>query len=316
MWIHGLPNGFRDLGHQVMISGPLTREKIPRLISSFRPHLIVTLGWTQEHKPANRPWIRNSVRRSGIPHIFWATEDPTHTKTFTLPYIRSVKPDFVFTICRSRIMEYRKMGIAAAYLDFGYHPKVHHTVRTQPAYRKNIVVVANAYPNILEKYPNHYRLHSLRQLIAPLVKNNIRIDFWGNHWERMKPFLGVKIPREWIHGHLPYTEANKIYSSAKIVIGLQNHRTQLTQRTYEILASGGLLLTNDTPEIRRLFTPGQHLLVSNSPSQTVRIVRHYLNHPVQRQQIRTAGKRAVARHSYKQRARRMIEILRKKNLLK
>ncbi|OFW79338.1 MAG: peptigoglycan-binding protein LysM [Alicyclobacillus sp. RIFOXYA1_FULL_53_8] len=316
MWIHGLPNGFRDLGHQVMISGSLTKDKIPRLISSFRPQLIVTLGWTLEHKPEKRAWIRSAVKRSGIPHVFWATEDPTHTNTFTLPYIRSVMPDFVFTICKSRVPEYRRMGIPADYLDFGYHPRVHRSVRTQPRYNKNIVLVANAYPHILAKYPNHYRLTSLRQLIAPLVQNNIRIDFWGNHWERMKPFLGVEIPRQWIHGHVPYTEANKIYSSAKIVLGLQNHRTQVTQRTYEILGSGGLLLTNDTSEIRRLFTPGKHLLVSNSPLQTVRMVRHYLNQPVKREQIRTAARRAVAQHSYKQRARRMIEILRNNNLLK
>ena len=81
----------------------------------------------------------------------------------------------------------------------------------------------------------------------------------GRYWDEMDHIIGRKIPDEWIHGYLPYTEANKVYSSADIVLGVQNHLTQVTQRTYEVLGSGGILLTNDTPEIRRLFQPGKIL---------------------------------------------------------
>ncbi len=49
MWIYGLPNGFREAGHDVKVSGKLTEEKIRNLILEFKPHLIFTLGWTEEH---------------------------------------------------------------------------------------------------------------------------------------------------------------------------------------------------------------------------------------------------------------------------
>ncbi|MCP1310961.1 CgeB family protein [Paenibacillus tyrfis] len=316
MWIHGLPNGFRDAGHQVKISGPLTPRSLQTQIARFRPHLIVSLGWTPEHRQHNRKWIRKYVGRSGIPHVYWATEDPTHTEYFTLPYIRAVKPDFVFTICRSRVKDYRRMGIRSAHLDFGYHPKVHRPVKARSEYRCSIAVVANAYPRNLVKYPKHYRKQSLRKLISPLVRQKIRIDFWGRKWGEMKRFLGADIPKSWIHGYLPYPKANQVYSSAKINIGLQNKLTQVTQRTYEILGSGGFLLTSDTPEIRRLFKPGEHLAVSSSPQQTMRLVRYYLNHPEQRERIRKAGLQAVKKHSYKQRALQMIRELRRQGILK
>lgn len=316
MWIHGLPNGFRDAGHKVKISGPLTRTNIPKLIAGFRPHLIVTLGWTFEHKKNKRAWIREAVKKSGIPHIYWATEDPTHTESFTLPYLRGTRPDFVFTICRSRVADYRKLGIRAAHLDFGYHPKVHRRVPVVGKYRCNIGVVANAYPQVLRRFPNHFRKQSLQQLLRPLVRGNVRVDLWGRNWEGMKEHFGKGVPKKWIHGYLDYTQANKVYSSAKIIIALQNQLTQVTQRTYEILGSGGFVLTNNTPEIRRLFKHKKHLLLSKSPAETLQLVDYYLNHPVERERIRKAGQAAARKHSYEQRARRIVRVLRQHRILR
>lgn len=200
-------------------------------------------------------------------------------------------------------------------MDFGYHPSVHRQVRVHPKYRANVAVVANAYPDILKKYADHYRIRSLNLLIRPLIRSGVRTDFWGKNWDRMKPLLGARIPKKRIRGYLPYTKANQVYSSAKIVIALQNQLTQVTQRTYEILGSGGFVVTNDTPEIRRLFKPGRDLVVSRSPKETVKLVRYYLNHPGLRRRNREAGKKAVARHSYNARAQYMVHILREQRIL-
>ncbi len=131
----------------------------------------------------------------------------------------------------------------------------------------------------------------------------------------MKLHLGQEISPEWIHGYLHYTEACKIYSSADIVIGLQNHLTQLTQRTYEILGSGGFLLTSDTPEVRRLFEPGRDLVISSSPEETLELVSYYLENPVERENMRRQGSLAVEKHSYKHRAKYIIDVLQKQNVL-
>ncbi len=102
----------------------------------------------------------------------------------------------------------------------------------------------------------------------------------------MSKYIGREIPRNWIHGYLDYTEAYKVYSSAKIIIGLQNCESQLTQRTYEILGSGGFLLTSDTPAVRGKFKPGRDLIVSSSPKETLEKVKYYLNHDSERKRFR------------------------------
>lgn len=315
MWIHGLPNGFVDAGHEVKISGPINNLDIGKLISEFQPNLIITMGWGPENTAVEKQKkIYESTINSNIPHVYWATEDPTSTQIFTIPYIRRTHPDFVFTICRERVPYYRKLGIPAEHLDFGYHPKVHHPVDVDPNYYATVSIVANGYPKKLSYFPDHFRHQSMKSLITPLLENNIQINFYGNNWESMGPHLGVDIPKEWIRGYIDYTDANKVYSSSDFTIGLQNLQTQLTQRTYEVLGSGGLFITNNTPEINRLFKPGKDLLTSSSPEETLEIVTYLLQHPEERERIRQAGLEAVRQHSYKERAKFMVEVLEKEGI--
>lgn len=310
MWIHGLPNGFRDAGHEVMISGPLTEDNVPQMIKDFQPDLIITMGWGPENTSLKKQeWIHENVHATRIPHIYWATEDPTHTTSFTLPYLKKVQPDFVFTICPSSVKKYKELGIKAAHLDFAYHSSVNYPTNYPDIFKSRISVVANAYPNKMKMYPHHYRHQSMKTLIQPLLQKNIRIDFYGKYWDQMEPFLGIPIPEDWIHGYIPYTEANKIYNSADIIIGLQNHPTQLTQRIYEILGSGGFLITNNTPEIHRLFKSGKDLITSSSPEETLQWVQYYLEHPKLRRLIQKQGNKSVKKHTYRHRAEYILGIL-------
>ena len=316
VWINGLPNGFRDAGHEVMISGPLTQDNIPKMISEFRPDLIVTTGWTPDTMGDNPDWIRKAVKAAGVPHAYWSVEDPAYTYSFCIPLIRRMQPDFVFTICPAWVNNYRDIGIKAAHLEFGFHPSVHYYTTPEEEYKCSVAVVANAYPESLRLYPHLYRIQSIKTLITPLIMSNIRVDFFGTRWDEISDIVGRKIPEGWIHGFLPYTMANKVYSSTDIMIGLQNYRTQVTQRTYEITGSGGFLITADTPAVRRIFTPGSDLVVSSSPMETLRLVKYYLRENNKRNKIREQGQKSAEPYHYANRARYMIDVLKKENILK
>lgn len=313
MWIYGLPNGFVDAGHEVLVSGPLVESELPKLLDSFKPDLIVSLGWTSENTGEKVDWIAKYVRPTKIPYIFWATEEPGYTEVFSLPFIRKVQPDFIFTICRRNIEFYRGLGYGADYLDFGHHDSVHCRVAPINKYRARISLVANAYPEYMAANPDCYRRASVDILLVPLLKKRIRVDLWGHGWEKMEDILGVDIPEQWIHGYLPYTEANKVYSSSDIMLGLQNE--QITQRTYEILGSEGLLLTNGSKPIKQAFHSGQDLLISNSPQETLMLVNYYLSHPDARARLRRRGRLAVQKDSYKQRASYIVDVLKKNKVL-
>ena len=315
MWIYGLPNGFRDAGHEVRISGALTDKNIPALIAEFEPELIIMLGWTEEHVGIKRKWVRDGMAGSGIPFIYWATEDPIHARILTIPFIRQVQPDFVFTVSEEMVSCYQQLGFPAAHLDFGYHPCVHREEAKIEDYACQIAVVANAYPGVIKVYPQFYRLQSLQTLISPLLKAGIRVDFWGTRWHEMTDILGCSLPGEYLHGYLPYPEAYKVYNSADIILGLQNTTSQVTMRTYEILGCGGFLLTSGTPAVGALFESGRHLAVVKKPEDTVELVRYYLDHPRERDAIRRQGKMAVVGHSYRHRAEYVLRVLQEQKIL-
>ena len=315
MLINGLPNGFKDVGCDVMISGPLTAERLSEMFSAFKPELVFTLGWSEENTGKKVDMIRSRVAAAGVPLVYWATEDPTHTHSFSLPLIQRLRPDFVFTICRQRVDYYRRLGIKAAHADFGFHPSIHFKRTPDEAYRCAVAVVANGYPYTLKKYPLHFRKQSLKEIIAPLVQAGIRVDFWGNNWDEMDLILGCGIPEEWLHGYLHYPLSNTVYNSADIILGLQNQLTQLSQRTYEILGSGGFLITSETPEVRRLFTPGEDLIVSSSPEHTLELVRHYAKNGDERKRISEQGHKSVAVHNYANRALYMMDILQSEKIV-
>lgn len=315
MWRYTLPEGFIEAGHEVEITNTLDKETIKNKILRFNPDFSISLGWGGEQLPKNQLIIRECTKASKLPHVYWSIEDPAFTYSFSLPLIQKVQPDFVFSISRSTVDFYRKIGIKSAYMDFGFSSKIHKPTEYNESYGSSIALVANAYPYVLKNYPHHYRNISTQTLLVPLLKNNVRIDFWGNDWDKMDPYLNVNIPKEWIHGHLPYKDANKVYASSKIVLGLQNYENQLTQRTYEILASGGFLLTSDTPAVRKLFKSGEHLIASSSAEATLVLVDHYLNNSEERHKIAKQGTLGLSGYNYKDRAEYIINTLRSYNII-
>ncbi|QXE18944.1 glycosyltransferase [Clostridium sp. 001] len=315
IWRYTLPEGLIEAGHEVEIVEPFSEENVKNKILKFKPDLSMSIGWGTEQRIKNQLIMRQCVKTAKLPHVYWSIEDPAYTFIFSLPLIQRLQPDFVFSISNSTVDFYRKMGIKAAYMDFGFSPKIHKYTQCDENYKASISLVANAYPNVLKNYPDHYRRISMETLIVPLLKNNIRIDFWGNNWDKVKSYVKCDIPKEWIHGHIPYKDANKVYCSSKIVLGLQNYPDQLTQRTYEILASGGFLLTSNTAAVRQLFKSGRELAASSSPEKTLSLVRYYLNNSRERKRIADCGKRSVLGNSYKDRAEYMIKILKNYHII-
>ncbi|BBI35878.1 CgeB family protein [Cohnella abietis] len=315
LWSYGLPDGLRDLGHHVRTSGPVTRRALVSLIESYKPNLLVSVGWGPDHTKTKQRLMRNLATLYRIPLIYWSLEDPNFTEVFTIPLLKRMKPDYTFSISAKSSKRFQDMGFPSAHLDYAFHPKVHFRTEVKKKFRTDIVVVANAYPDVLRKYKKLYRNQSIRTLIRPLLMNGYNIDFYGRNWSRMKPFIGCSIPKKSIKGYIPYKDANKVFSSAKIVLGLQNYTDMVTQRTYETLGSGGFFLTCDTSAIRALLSPGRDVVVSSSPNETLRKVRYYLANTQEREQIRRNGRRAITRHNYTNRARFMMNELRKRGLV-
>lgn len=308
MWRYTLPEGLKELGHQVKITGCTKEERLRAELGDLQPAFVMCIGWGVDQTLVCQRMISKCTKEAGVPLVYWSIEDPAFTEEFSLPLILTMKPDFVFCQSAETTELFKELGIKAAYMDFGYAPMLHHHF-PDTSFQSDIAVVANAYPDVLQRQPEHYRHKAIRTLITPLLKENIPMTFWGRGWEGASEFVGGEIPKDWIRGPVPYIDANRIYSSSKIVLGLQNYTSQVTQRTYEILASGGFLLTCDTSGVRSLFKPGRELEVSAAPQQTVELVKYYLARPEKRLKISEQGRIRVQEESYTNRAAYMLQVL-------
>lgn len=94
-------------------------------------------------------------------------------------------------------------------------------------------------------------------------------------------------------GRAAYDALPHLYNSAKINVNLTQiqNLSGVPQRVFHVLAAGGFLLTNSSPELERLFTPGEHLDTFGSMWELLDKVHHYRSNEAERKRIAESGHR-------------------------
>lgn len=83
-----------------------------------------------------------------------------------------------------------------------------------------------------------------------------------------------------------------------------------SNRTYNILASGGFCLINYFPEIEKLFENHKHLVWFKTPREAVELVDYYYKHPAEYEAIKREGfKLYNSKHTAERRLSNMFEIM-------
>ena len=305
-YINSLPYGFRKLGCDVLVMQSLNEEDLEVNYELFRPDVIFTAGWTKLHKRDNLKLLGEFTKKHKLLHCYWATEDPRWTKEWSIPYIEAAKPTHVFTIDPDSVSLYRRRGLVSAYLPWACNPEYHRPVQPKEEYRCDIALVATAGVTW-----QGFRRKAVRMLVKPLVEKGYDIKIWGKRWDKLNADLvGFTVPDCYLCGKLPYEETNAVYSSAKIVLGIQNRTDELNSRTFEIMSAGGFMLAPDTGAIRRNFEPDYHLAVSASEEETLKVVDYYLKNDGLRRKIARHGRELVTKkHTYYQRAKQVMQLL-------
>ena len=45
IWTNNLTRGFQANGHDILISGPINKENLSKMIENFNPDFAITIGW-------------------------------------------------------------------------------------------------------------------------------------------------------------------------------------------------------------------------------------------------------------------------------
>jgi hypothetical protein len=102
----------------------------------------------------------------------------------------------------------------------------------------------------------------------------------------------------------------EVYNRSKIVINLMPDGIKtLTYRTFEGMACGALMLTEETDSgLGRLFRRGEHLVVFRDDAEMYRLIDYYLAHETEREQIARAGQLLVrTQHTWDERMKTLVD---------
>lgn len=111
------------------------------------------------------------------------------------------------------------------------------------------------------------------------------------------------IGRAWPH------EMAAIYARAKIIVNV-SHNRDVNMRVFEALASGALLITDESDGLEDLFEDGKHLIVYRKDEDLFDVVAFYLENDEARENIAAAGRAEVyARHTYDHRIAELLRIM-------
>ncbi len=284
-YLNSLGDSLAQLGHEIFIQTSWAPAKIDAALSYFKPDIIITIGCG--HVPICSPYLNKLhelCRKYGLFHINWAIEDKIHHTYWSIPYIKRIKPDLVWTIHPDCVNNYEKLGIPSSYLNFSFNPRMFPEKKYDTKEPLDISFVGSTH---LRK--RTYRYDSLQQLLFPLIKARIKTHIWGSGWNENLAFIrnqfGVTIPRDWIQGFLPYEYSASIYHSSKIVLGVQNAEDQVSQRTFEILGTGSFMIASKTKAITKMFKDKKEIVATSSPEETIELVNYYLKQPEVRHKL-------------------------------
>ena len=123
----------------------------------------------------------------------------------------------------------------------------------------------------------------------------------------------VDLPIQNVHDHGPvgyYTEMPLVFKQSRINlnISLRNIKSGIPLRAFDIMGSGGFLLTNFQADFLEHFIPGEDFVYYGDKEDLLRKIAYYLTHEEERKAIaRNGHDKVAAEHTYRHRVREMMQ---------
>ena len=109
-----------------------------------------------------------------------------------------------------------------------------------------------------------------------------------------------------------YTQMPLVFKQSRINlnISLRSIKSGIPLRAFDIMGSGGFLLSNYQEDFLEYFTPGEDFVCYESEADLLQKLDYYLAHEDERQAIaRNGHAKVAAAHTYRDRVRQMLALL-------
>ncbi len=202
------------------------------------------------------------ARDRGIPAIFWNKDDGAFWKAF-IDVARCFA--HVFTTdsnCLPRYREALPAGTTVGLMAMPYQPAFHSF--SGFAFEKNeACFVGSYYRRILNG-----RRQFLDMMFAACEQATMPLHVFDRNCNRFSRFLEFRFPQKdalRMHPKVSYMDTAKIYKRYAISLNVNsvtNSETMCSRRLLEILACGGILVTNSSPVVEKNFKDYCHIVTS------------------------------------------------------
>ena len=305
--------GFIAAGCDAQIITPTSIEDFDRLMDKINPDLLVLSSYMGYFKHGMLAHI--GVRSpQGYKCVIWDTEGVGQLY-LQFTGFNIARPDMVFSICPEMIDFLKRKHIPCERLDFAYNPTIHYPKSVPVSEDRAISLVGNAWLRYSNLNPKHFRYSkAIHIILKPLIENNYTIDFYGTteYKQVIKNFLNLDVPIEWFKGTISYEKTCDIYNTSFINLITQNHDRTITRRTFEILGSGGFGLSCANSAVKEMFGNSGGLAIANTPEETIELIEYYKKNMDQYLEVRKKAVTSVKKHTYKERAEKVINLVFKK----
>lgn len=205
-----------------------------------------------DHPDRNNSKLRDLVGRArdlGIPTVFWNKEDGVHFERFI---DSAALFDTVLTVDENCIPHYRdRLGpnVKLGVLPFAVQPAMHHPLPRAPSLRR---------ANFVGSYSHH--IHSKRREWQDLMftaAQSLGLTVYDRNSNRKAEHYRYPVlPWLEVRNSVPYAQTADIYREHMVsfnVNTVDDSSTMFSRRLVEILACGGLAVTNPSPSVDRFF---------------------------------------------------------------
>jgi hypothetical protein len=218
---------------------------------------------------------------------------------------REVKP-WVASIGRHAdvtLLYHKDPEIMQAHLDAGCNQVGFWWVGTDPGIFYPREVRGKDYDVIFMGRPIEESGRERHKTLSKMIGDGMDVHTFGGNW----PGLGGA------HQHHFVDEDSFAWacSRAKVALSINAHDVPMYaswRRIFNTMACGTLLLVRYFPGLATVFKNRRHLVWYKSVDEAVRLARHYVETPEEREQIAEAGRQEVlAKHTWDHRIAEMLE---------
>ena len=206
--------------------------------------------------------------------------------------------DLVISSLPNFVEYFRSLGIQSEFNRLSFEPTVLRHLQSQ---KKNILV------SFVGSFTS---AHSKRDQLLEHLCSNLPMNIWGNGVERLpleSPIRARYLGTAW------GTRMFRILAASKVVV---NYHIDIAQfyannmRLFEATGSGALLVTDWKINLHEMFKPGKEVIAYRTPEECAELIRYYLEHEEERDEIARAGQQRVLKeHTTYQRMQELVDIV-------